>query len=80
MDGLRAMMLDLYGVETVEVDVLIASDDNDLADGPSRGGGKLADALRMAAASGMRVERLEPDPQWRDASALIEIASGASEA
>ena len=58
----------------------VKSEDNDLADGLSRGGSKLADALRMAAASGMRVERLEPDPQWRDTSALLEIARGANRA
>ena len=39
----------------------ITSVDNDIADGLSRGGSKLADAIRMAAQTGLTVIRLEPD-------------------
>ena len=51
----------------------LMSVDNDLADGLSRGGEKLADALRMAAASGLPVVRLEPLAIWRDLSELLEL-------
>ena len=51
----------------------VASVDNDLADGLSRGGEKLADALRMAAASGLPIVRLEPLAIWRDLSELLEL-------
>jgi hypothetical protein len=41
----------------------IASVDNDIADGLSRGGDKLAAAIRMAVSAGLKVRRLAPDPQ-----------------
>ena len=43
----------------------VTSADNDIADGLSRGGEKLTDALRMAAAAGMPVRRLRPEKRWR---------------
>ena len=46
----------------------IASVDNDIADGLSRGGERLEDALRIAAASGMPTLKLEPQPRWRQLS------------
>ena len=52
----------------------IASVDNDVADGLSRGGAKLADALRIAAGAGYRVKRLEPKAEWRDTSQLVAAA------
>ena len=48
----------------------IATEDNDVADGLSRGGDQLADALRIPAALGYELLRLEPDPEWRDLSHL----------
>ena len=51
----------------------VASSDNDLADGLSRGGEQLADALRMAAATLMPVIRLEAHEEWRDTSYLLEL-------
>ena len=52
----------------------ITSVDNDIADGLSRGGEKLEDALRIAAHSGMPIVKLEPSPEWRDLSALVDAA------
>ena len=52
----------------------IASVDNDIADGLSRGGEKLEDALRIAAHSGMPIVKLEPPPRWRDLSAVVRAA------
>ena len=49
----------------------VASVDNDVADGLSRGGDQLADALRTAAAAGYAVRRLRPLAKWRDTSYLI---------
>ena len=46
----------------------------DIADGLSRGGAQLADALRIAAGAGVRVERLQADSLWRDTSALLKVA------
>ena len=48
----------------------IATEDNDVADGLSRGGDQLADSLRIPAALGYELLRLEPDPEWRDLSHL----------
>ena len=45
--------------------VRIASVDNDLADGLSRGGVYLADALRLAAASGLPIRRVDVPPDIR---------------
>jgi hypothetical protein len=44
----------------------ITSKDNDIADGLSRGGAKLQDALRMAAASELPVRRLEVPARYKD--------------
>ena len=57
--------------------VRIASVDNDLADGLSRGGVYLADALRLAAASGLKIRRVIVPPDVRCTDALrrmIQIA------
>ena len=56
----------------------IASVDNDVADGLSRGGAKLADALRIATGAGYRVQRLDPSAEWRDTSQLIAAAQAAT--
>ena len=48
----------------------IASVDNDIADGLSRGGRMLANALRIAAGAGIPIRRLTPAGEWRDLSAL----------
>ena len=48
----------------------IASIDNDIADGLSRGGPAIANALRIASSAGVRVVRLAPIARWRDLSAL----------
>jgi hypothetical protein len=55
----------------------VASEDNDVADGLSRGGEQLVDALRMAASAGMSVTRLEPLVDWRDSSAVVAIRRAA---
>ena len=49
----------------------VASEDNDIADGLSRGADKLADALRLAAATLLPIQRLEPHEEWRDTSHLM---------
>jgi hypothetical protein len=48
----------------------VASVDNDVADGLSRGGAQLADALRIAASSGLEVVRLTAEAAWRDTTGL----------
>jgi len=53
----------------------IASVDNDIADGLSRGGAQLANALRLAAGAGFPLRRLPPQPNWRDLSHLQPIAA-----
>ena len=53
----------------------IASVDNDIADGLSRGGAHLANALRMSAGAGIPIRRLLPPPVWRDLSFLQPIAA-----
>ena len=53
----------------------IASVDNDIADGLSRGGAQLANALRIAAGAGIPIRRLPPHPIWRDLSFLQPIAA-----
>ena len=53
----------------------VASVDNDVADGLSRCGAMMADALRTLAASGYPVVRLEPSSEWRD-SEYIQSLSG----
>ena len=52
----------------------IASVDNDIADGLSRGGEMLASALRIASATGIRVRRLAPLERWRDLTNLQELS------
>lgn len=51
----------------------IASVDNDIADGLSRGGTQLGNALRIAAGAGMPLRRLPPHPSWRDLSHLQSV-------
>ena len=53
----------------------IASVDNDVADGLSRGGCMLAEALRIVAATKIEIVRLAPDPKWRDLSPLRNLQS-----
>ena len=53
----------------------VASVDNDVADGLSRGGTKLADAIRMAVQAGLTVRRLEPDQQENDLKAVLDAVS-----
>jgi hypothetical protein len=50
----------------------VASADNDVADGLSRGGSMLADALRMAASTGLEVTRVDVVDRWRSLSGLRE--------
>jgi len=52
----------------------VASVDNDIADGLSRGGTYLHEALRLARSAGLRVQRVEPPHRWRD---LDELRDGA---
>ena len=61
----------LYGGGVSATAERVASVDNDIADGLSRGGSKLTDALRMASAAGYKVLRLQPLAEWRDLSALF---------
>ena len=49
----------------------VASVDNDIADGLSRGGKKLQDALRMMAESRLPVVRLRIDPEADDVANII---------
>ena len=58
----------LYSLGVSATAERVASVDNDVADGLSRSGAKLADALRTAAAAGYRVRRLQPAAAWRDTS------------
>jgi hypothetical protein len=52
----------------------VASVDNDVADGLSRGGSMLADALRTLAAAGYPVVRLEPSSEWRDSKYILSLS------
>jgi hypothetical protein len=49
----------------------IASVDNDIADGLSRGSDKLAAAIRMAVSAGLKVRRLRPDPAENDLRSIL---------
>ena len=53
----------------------VTSVDNDVADGLSRGGSKLADALRTAAATGLEVVRVPVVGRWRSLDGLVEGVS-----
>ena len=57
--------------------VRIASVDNDLADGLSRGGVHLADALRLAAASGLKIRRVDVPADVRCTDALRHMIQAA---
>ena len=48
----------------------ITSADNEWADALSRGAVRVSDVTRMARASGLRVQQLQPGPEWRDLSGL----------
>ena len=63
----------LYSLGVSATAERVASVDNDVADGLSRGGSKFADALRTAAAAGYRVRRLPPAAAWRDTSSLLAL-------
>lgn len=52
----------------------VASIDNDIADGLSRGGDKLQDAIRMAVQAGLTVRRLEPDSDEDSVSFILRSA------
>ena len=52
----------------------IASVDNDIADGLSRGGHMLANALRIVANAGVPIQRLPPSKKWRDLYGLQKFA------
>ena len=53
----------------------ITSEDNDVADGLSRGGAKLASALIMAVQAGLAVERLAIDPIENNLQAMLRGSS-----
>lgn len=53
----------------------VASVDNDIADGLSRGGKQLANALRIAAGAGLPLKRLQPLTSWRDLSHLQSLSA-----
>ena len=53
----------------------VSSVDNDIADGLSRGGKQLANALRIAAGAGLPLKRLQPQPSWRDLSHLQSLSA-----
>ena len=61
----------LYAAGVSATTERVASADNDVADGLSRGGQQMADALRIAASAGYPIMRLAPHPRWRDTSALL---------
>ena len=48
----------------------VSSEDNDVADGLSRGGEQLADALRMAASAGFDIVRVDVLGRWRSLDGL----------
>ena len=50
----------------------ITSVDNDIADGLSRGGTMLQDALRMAAESGLQIRRLVIPERYADLSSWLQ--------
>ena len=67
---IKAAYVELRSLEVYNSMLRITSEDNDIADGLSRGGEKLADALRIASATGIQVKRLAPLEKWRDLTAL----------
>jgi hypothetical protein len=62
---IKAAYVELRSLEVYSSMLRIASEDNDIADGLSRGGEKLADALRIASATGIQVRRHAPLEKWR---------------
>ena len=66
----RRRYVELHAMHVTASCTRVASVDNDIADGLSRGGSMLADALRMAASTGMPVVRLDPLSQWRSTEGL----------
>jgi len=52
----------------------VTSIDNDVADGLSRGGEQLQDALRIAREAGLPLLRLEVPPCWRCLAAVVEVS------
>jgi len=53
----------------------VTSIDNDVADGLSRGGEQLQDALRIAKEAGLPLLRLQvPPPVWRGLAAVVEVS------
>jgi hypothetical protein len=67
---IKAAYVELRTLEVYSSMLRIASVDNDIADGLSRGGENLANALRIASATGIQVRRLAPLEKWRDLTAL----------
>ena len=61
----------LYKFGVAATATRVTSVDNDIADGLSRGGEQLAQALRLAAAAGYPIRRVEVDAEWRDLSHLL---------
>jgi hypothetical protein len=61
----------LYAMGVSATTARVASVDNDVADGLSRGGQQLSDALRVAASAGYPILRLRPVERWRDTSSLL---------
>jgi hypothetical protein len=54
--------------------VRVTSIDNDVADGLSRGGEQLQDALRIARDAGLPLLRLEVPPGWRCLATVVEVS------
>jgi len=52
----------------------VASIDNDVADGLSRGGELLQDALRIAREARLPLLRLQVSPSWRSLAAVVEVS------
>ena len=66
----KAAYVELRALAIYSSMLRIASVDNDIADGLSRGGEMLANALRIASATGIRVRRLAPLEKWCNLTAL----------
>ena len=57
----------------------VSSVNHDVADGFSRGGERLQDALRIAREAGLPLLRLQIPPIWRDLATVVEVSHLAME-
>ena len=65
---------ELLRLGVTAVSTRVSSVDNDVADGLSRGGERLQDALRIAREANLPLLRLHLPPSWRNLAAVVEVS------